>query len=197
MADEPSTPRRAEEVVPQAVDMKDEETTRFDDSPSMGKESVSVLASSDHAQRAEETYRMVGRLVGEALELDQIGPDKADRQVFTSCLFGRDLEHGRREVDTHGDKAPACQANQGSAGPTAEIDDSTRSSQVAEKNLFVKLEEPVQGKVTVVFFGDMLGLCVLPYTAGNAGRKLRGVLPGRIQGAPGSAGGCWLVPEPV
>ena len=99
--------RGSKQVVPEVVDVDDEQAAGLEDPPDVLQASCAVRPAANHAQRAEQADRVVGRARrGDSPDRPGWPCSTVDRQLFGSGLFGRRSSSIGRERSTARPRKP-------------------------------------------------------------------------------------------
>ena len=136
------------------------------------QEAATVLPSADHAKRAEKADSVVEHAVAKTVQFHEVRAETHHLEAIDLRLLLHDSQHVAGEVDAERSEAATSQRDQGPARAAAEVSHQAGLGEMAGDDLFVELEELVEGEVVVVFGGDALGVGILPDTAGNPSGEL-------------------------
>ena len=113
----------------------------------MGQELATVLPSADHPQRAEKADPVVEHTVAKTVQFDEVRAKSHYFQVVDFRLLPHDPQHVVRKIDAERSETAASQRDQGPARAAAEIGHQAGPGEMAGDDLFVELEELVEGEV--------------------------------------------------
>ena len=97
-----------------------------------------------------------------------------NRQVSLVGFVAYDCKHGMGQIDRQTSHTASCQSHDSASRTTAQIgrDPVPQLSRmdVAQHDLFVKVEQSIMRKIVVVIICNMIGMNVVPQAATNSGR---------------------------
>ena len=125
VAHQPASAGRIPHVEPAIVNVQHEATPRTQQPKNVRDDGTPIGGAQHHAERAEQTGRVVERRRDERVEMHEVGTKKIDRHAGGARFRRRDGEHRLRQIDAE-DTIPAlCQRHEQSTRAAPQIEQPT------------------------------------------------------------------------